>query len=179
MSDVFGIMAEYKTPHDIYEACGEFRDAGYSCSSKWDTYTPFPVHGLDKQMGIGRSHVPWIVLCGGVTGFFTGVAFTWYMNGFDYPLVVGGKPYWSMIYPFPIFYELTILFSAFGAFFGQFLTNFLPQHYHAVFNNEDFKRHSDDAYFILIETSHPLYDEKKTRALLEKTGAFNITLVNK
>jgi hypothetical protein len=177
--EIFGIMAEYKNPHDIYEAAGKFRDAGYGCSKKWDTYTPFPVHGLEKQMGVGRSHVPWIVLIGGMTGFATGAFITWYMNGYDYPLVVGGKPYWSMIFPFPVLYECTILFSAFGAFFGQFLTNGLPRHHHAVFNSEQFERASDNAFFIVIETAHPLYDEYKTRALLEQTGAFNIHLVSK
>jgi len=179
MSEVYGMMAEFKSSQHIYEATGKIRDAGYGSSGKWDTYTPFPVHGLDRQMGLTRSHVPWIVLLGGITGFSTGMFITWYMNGFDYPLVVGGKPYWSMIYPFPVFYECTILFSAFGAFFGQFLTNMLPQHYHPVFNNEAFKRHSDDAFFIVIEAKHPLYDEKKTRTLLEQVGAYNITLVNK
>jgi hypothetical protein len=104
---------------------------------------------------------------------------TWYMNQHDYPLVVGGKPYWSIIYPFPVFYELTILFSAFGAFFGQFLLNMLPQHYHPAFNSEQFERATDNAFFVLIEARDPLYDEQRTRALLEQVGAFNITLVNK
>jgi len=174
--EIFGIMAEFKTPHDIYEASAKLRDAGFK---KWDTFTPFPVHGLEKQMGIGRSHVPWIVLLGGITGFFTGVAFTWYMNGFDYPLVVGGKPYWSIIFPFPVLYECTILFSAFGAFFGQFLLNGLPRHYHPVFNSEQFERSSDNAFVVVIEAADPLYDESKTRALLEQVGAYNIHLVNK
>jgi hypothetical protein len=174
--EIFGIMAEFKSAHDIYEGAARLRDAGFK---KWDTFTPFPVHGLDKQMGLSRSHVPWIVLLGGITGFTTAVAFTWYMNGFDYPLVVGGKPYWSMVFPFPIFYELTILFSAFGAFFGQFLLNRLPQPYHAVFNSEQFERCSDNAFFVVIEAADPLYDEAKTRALLAQVGAFNIHLVNK
>jgi len=179
MSEVYGIMAEFKSPHDIYEAAGQLRAAGYDCSKKWDAYTPFPVHGIEKQMGIGRSHVPWIVLAGGITGFTTGVLITWYMNGFDYPLVVGGKPYWSMIYPFPVFYELTILFSAFGAFFGQFLTNGLPRPHHEVFNSEQFERASDNAFFILIESAHPLFDEQRTREQLARAGGFNIHLVNK
>lgn len=179
MSEVYGIIAEFKSPHDIYEAAGKLRAAGYDCSSKWDAYVPFPVHGLEKQMGVGRSHVPWLVLLGGLTGFTTGVLVTWYMNGHDYPLVVGGKPYWSMIFPFPVFYELTILFSAFGAFFGQFLTNGLPRHHHPVFNSEQMARATDDAFFIVIETAHPLYNEERTRQQLQAAGGFNINLVNK
>jgi hypothetical protein len=48
------------------------------------------------------------------------------MNSYDYPLIVGGKPYWSVIFPFPVLYECTILFAAFGTFFGQFIFNRLP-----------------------------------------------------
>lgn len=179
MSETYGIMAEFKSAQHIYEATAKLRDAGYGGSKHWDTFTPFPVHNLDKQMGLPRTHLPWIVLLGGITGFSTGMFITWYMNGYDYPLVVGGKPYWSMVYPFPVFYELTILFSAFGAFFGQFLLNGLPRHHHPVFNSEQFERASDNAFFVLIESRHPRYDEVKTRAQLEQVGAFNITLVNK
>ena len=43
-------------------------------------------------MGVRRSHVPKFSLLGGITGFTTGMLMIWYMNGFDYPLIVGGKP---------------------------------------------------------------------------------------
>jgi hypothetical protein len=177
MSEVYGIMAEFKSAQHIYEATGKLREAGFDRSNAWDTYTPFPVHGLEAQMGVRRSKVPCLTLLGGVTGFTTGLLITWYMNSFDYPLVVGGKPYWSPIYPFPVFYELTILFAAFGTFFGQFLFNFLPRHNHPVFNVEQFERASDNAFFVVVEARHPLYE--KARALLEQTGGFNITVVNK
>ncbi len=176
MSDTFGLLAEFKNAHDIYHAAEKIRDAGFK---KWDTYTPYAVHGLDKAMGMNRSKVPIIVLICGITGFTTGTLISWYMNGYDFPLVVGGKPYWSPIYPFPVMYECTILFSAFGAFFGQFLLNLLPQPYHPVFNNEHFKRATDDGFFVVIETSDPKFDEKGTRALLESLGAFNLSPVSK
>jgi hypothetical protein len=177
MSELFGIMAEFKSAQHIYEAAGKVREAGYKA---WDTYTPFPVHGLDAQMGLGRARgVPALCLLGGITGFSTGVFIAWYMNKFDYPLVVGGKPYFSLIYPFPVFYELTILFAAFGAFFGQFIFNLLPRHHHPVFNVEQFERASDNAFFVVIEARDPLFDEARTRALLERVGGFNITMVNK
>ena len=49
MSEVYGIMAEFKSSQHIYEATGKLPRRGLRLLKKWDTYTPFPVHGLDKQ----------------------------------------------------------------------------------------------------------------------------------
>lgn len=173
---IFGLMASFRTTPGAFHAAEKVRDAGYS---KWDVFTPFPVHGMDGAMGLTRSKIPVLTFIGGVSGFILGVLITWYMNAYDYPLIVGGKPFWSPIYPFPVMYELTILLAAFGAFFGMFIFNFLPQHYHPVFNHEKFARHSDDTFFIVIETSDPRYDEARTRALLEEVGGEDITAVEK
>ena len=85
----YGICATFNSAKDLYDAAGQIRDDGYS---KWECFTPIPVHGLDAQMGIGRSKVPVFTLIGGVTGFFTGMLIVWFMNSYDYPLIVGGNP---------------------------------------------------------------------------------------
>ena len=107
---VYGMVATFKDTPRFFEAVGRVREAGYR---RWDTYTPFPVHGLGAQMGMSWSKVPYFTFCGGLLGFFTGMLITWYMGAFDYPLTVGGKPFWDVTFPFPIFYELAILFGAF------------------------------------------------------------------
>ena len=61
---VFGSVAEYDNPHDLLEAVKEVRAAGYT---RFDTHTPFPVHGMDKAMGLRDTRLPWVVLCGGLT----------------------------------------------------------------------------------------------------------------
>ena len=113
----YGLSATFNSASDLYEAAGKVREEGFT---NWECYTPIPVHGLDAQMGVGRSNVPRFTLAGGLTGFTTGMLLVWYMNSYDYPLIVGGKPFFSPIFPFPVFYELTILFSAFGTLFGMF-----------------------------------------------------------
>ncbi len=173
---LFGIVGSFTKTPEVYHAAEKVRDAGFKY---WDVYTPFPVHGLDAAMGLKRSKVPVLTLSGGITGFITGILITWYMNGFDYPLIVGGKPFWSPIFPFPIMYELTILLAAFGTFFGMFLTNALPQHHHPIFENEQFARATDDTFFIVIEGRDPQFDLEKTKKLLEEVGAHDITLVKK
>lgn len=164
----YGLLAEYATTADIYHAAETVRDAGYR---KWDVYTPFPVHGMDGAMGLKRSKVPVFTFLGGLTGFCTGLFIVWYMNAFEYPLVVGGKPFFSPIFPFPVFYELTILCAAFGTLGGMFLLNLLPRHHHPVFNHPEWAKFMDDKFALVIETRDPLFDPAATRALLESTGA--------
>ena len=94
----------------------------------------------------------------------------WYMDRFDYPLTVGGKPFFSPLFAFPVSYELTILFTAFATIGGMFFLNGLPMHYHPVLNYEHIRRGTDDLFFIVIERSDPSYDPAATRALLEKVG---------
>ena len=170
----YGICATFNSAKDLYVAAGKIREDGYS---KWECFTPIPVHGLDAQMGIGRSKVPVFTLIGGVTGFFTGMLIVWFMNSYDYPLIVGGKPYFSPIYPFPVFYELTILFAAFGTLFGMFFLNRLPRHNHPIFEHPNFGRTGDDKFMVLIEVEDPQYDEEKTQTRLKELGGKSITVV--
>lgn len=170
----YGLSATFNSAKDLYEAAGKIREEGFT---SWECYTPMPVHGLDAQMGIGRSKVPCFTLAGGITGFCTGMLIVWYMNAFDYPLIVGGKPYFSPIYPFPVFYELTILFSAFGTLFGMFFLNRLPQHHHPIFEHPNFARAGDDRYLIVIEVDDPKFDDEETKAFLKETGGKSITMI--
>ena len=167
-------LAEYETPADAIHAAEAVRDAGYG---KWDVHTPFPVHGMDRAMGLRDSSVGWIVLAMGLTGCLSAFLLMWWTNGIDYPYVIGGKPGFSLPSMIPIMFELTILLSAFGAVFGMFGLNQLPRHHHPVFYSERFERCSDDRFFISIEAADPKFDLEETRALLEGTHPNHIELI--
>jgi hypothetical protein len=175
MSKPYGYLALFETAPDIYAAANQVREAGYR---KWDVMTPFPVHGLDGAMGIKRSKVPVFTLVGGVIGFFTGMLTAWYMGAFDYPLIVGGKPFFSPIFPFPVAYELTILLAAFGTLGGMFITNRLPMHYHPVMNYDKFRHLTDDKFAVVIEVEDELFSEAETRAFLESLNPAEIAVIN-
>lgn len=142
------------------------RDAGFS---KWDVYSPFPVHGMDQAMALKKSKVGWFTFTGGCTGFTTGMTMIWFMNKFDYPLVVGGKPLFTPLYAFPVSYELTILLSAFGTLFGLAMVCGLPKWYNPLLRNLRFKRASNDKFFICIEATDPKYGQ--ALETLQKAGA--------
>jgi hypothetical protein len=171
--DTYGIIATFDTTPEIYKASKGVNEAGYT---KFDVFTPFPVHGLEKVMGEKRSVLGGFSLVGGIAGFLLGFAIVAFMN-YDYPLIVGGKVIFGPIFPFPIFYELTILLAAFGTLGGMFILNNLPRHHHPVFEYENFGQSSDDKFMILVESADPKFDESATRALLEQLGGYDVTLV--
>lgn len=168
------IIAEFDTPADAIHAAEQIRDAGYR---KWDVHTPFAVHGMDAAMGLKNSKVGWFSFCGGALGLTTGMLMIWFMNGFDYQIVVGGKPLFSPLYAFPVSYELTILFASFATLFGMFGLNRLPRLHHPLLRNRRFQRVTHDKFIVVIETADPKYSETETRKLLEQAGSKHIEMV--
>src|SRR5258706_9370392 len=154
------LLAEFDTPAAVMHAAEKLRDAGYS---KFDTHTPFPVHGMDRAMGLPDSKLGWIVLCCGLTGTFSAFAMMYWMNGVDYPIIIGGKPGGAITSMVAILFEVTVLFSALSAVFGMLHLNRLPRHHHPVFFSDRFKAFSDDKFFISVEAEDPKFDTKKTR----------------
>ncbi len=79
-----------------------------------DVFTPFPVHGLDPILGLkeSRLHILGFVY-GAIGALFGFLAMTWIFTS-DWPIVFGGKPYWSVPAFIPITFEMTVLFSAWG-----------------------------------------------------------------
>ena len=167
----FGLLAEFESTAEILHAAAQVRDAGYQ---RWDVFTPFPVHGMDDAMGLNSSKVGWFTFIGGVTGFSSGMLMIWWMNAFDYSIVVGGKPLFSPIYAFPVAYELTILLGAFGSLFGMLILNRLPRLYNPLFRSTRFHLVTHDRFFIAIEATDPKFSDAETRKLLESAGSIHI-----
>ncbi|MFN7139139.1 MAG: DUF3341 domain-containing protein [Limisphaerales bacterium] len=168
------LLAEFDTPADVMHAAEKIRDKGFT---RWDVYTPFPIHGMDAAMGLGNSKVGWFAFVGGVAGYTSGMLMIWWMNAIDYPIIVGGKPMFSPFGAFPPSYELTILFGAFGAILGMLALNRLPRWYNPLFKHRRFAKVTHDKFFIVIETTDPKYSEAEIRKLLESAGSKHIELV--
>jgi len=175
-SDVqpYGMIAEFRTAASVLHAAEKVRNAGFR---KWDVFTPFPVHGMDRAMGLKNSKVGWFSFLGGVTGYTSGMLMIWYMNAFDYAIPVGGKPMFSPFYAFPPSYELTILLGSFGAILGMLFLNRLPRLHHPLLKHRRFARVTHDGFFIVIEASDPKYSEVDARKLLESAGGRHVEVV--
>lgn len=169
-----GIMAEFATPADLYHAAEKVRDAGYR---KWDTFSPFPVHGMEEAMGVKRTVLPLMVAGGGFTGAGLGFLMQWWMSAKDYQMMTQGKPFFSWQAFIPITFECGILFAAFTAIIGMLALNGLPRWHHPLFKKERFLGSSDDRFFVCIEAGDSNFHPERTRQLLEKAGATSIELV--
>lgn len=174
---VYGLGAEFDSAAELMHAAEKVRDAGFS---KWDVHTPFPVHGMDAAMGMGKSWLSTPVLIGGTTGLLTAVALTCIPSFSLYPIIVHGKPYsWPTIPAFfPIMFELTVLFSAFSTVISLLIMSQLPRWHHPVFNWERFIHATNDKFYIVIEARDPKFSEGKTRELLEGVGGKRVTLIH-
>ena len=170
----YGLLAEFDNTADVLHAAEQVRIAGFR---NWDVYMPFPIHGMDKAMGLKNSKVGWFAFVGGVAGYTTGMLMIWWMNAVDYKLLVGGKPMFSPNAAFPPSYELTILFGAFGAILGMLFLNRLPRLNHPLLKHKRFGLASHDKFYVVIETADPKYSESETRKLLEAAGSKRIEMV--
>lgn len=163
-----GLLAEYETPEELLSAAERVRDGGYK---KWDTHTPFPVHGIDDAMGIKPTILPWIVLGAAATGTLTALGLQWFTNAFDYPFLISGKPMFAWVPAFPVTFELTVLFAGITTLLGMLALNRLPRLHNPLFEVSRFDRATQDRFFISIDATDPLYNESSAKALLAGTGA--------
>jgi len=172
--ELYGLLAEFETVDAVVDAAGAVRNAGFS---RWDVHSPFPIHGIDPVMGIRPTVLPWLVLGGGLFGLFGGLWLQWYTNAYDYPILISGKPLWSLPANIPVIFECTVLCSAITAVFGMLGLNRLPTLYNPLFKSERFRRATDDRFFISIDASDAKFDEQKTKELLTQAGAVSVERV--
>ncbi|MCH2144343.1 MAG: DUF3341 domain-containing protein [Phycisphaerales bacterium] len=182
---MYGLIAEYETPADLIKAAQQVRDAGFKW---WDCCTPFPVHGLDKAMGIRTTILPVLVFFAGMTGTMVAFCLQTFTNATDfslwamvwvtgYPFLISGKPLMSLPAFIPVMFELTILFSALSTFSLMFGFNGLPRLYHPLFRSKRFRRVTDDRFFIVIEARDPRFFQGRTKAFLESLNPLSVEVV--
>ena len=171
---IYGLMAEFDSPGALLHAAEKVRADGYR---RWDVFTPFPIHNLDKVMGYRNSLVGWVSLVMGAGAFLSVVVLLWYCNAFDYPLIVGGKPMFSWPMTFVPSYILMIMGAAFGALLGMLGVNQLPRLHHPLFFNKRFTNVTRDKFVIVIGANDDLFSVAKTKQLLESIGGANVEIV--
>jgi hypothetical protein len=170
----YGLLAEFSNPNELLHAAEAVRERGYT---HFDAHSPFPIHGMDRAMGLGNSKVGYFALIGGFTGCAAGYVLQWWTSAVDYPLNISGKPLFSLEPSIPIMFELTILFAAFGAVAGMFALNGLPRPYNPLFYSDRFARVTDDGFFLHVAASDTNFDEEDTADMLREIGALHVELI--
>jgi len=172
---VYGVVGEFERPEDLVRAGEDLHHRrGYT---KIDAYSPFPIHGIDDAIGTPNSILGYIVFACGLFGLANAVFMIWYTNGYDYPLVIGGKPLFAWEFSIPVMFELTVLLSAFGAVLGMLFLNGLPRFYHPIFNYDRFGRSTDDRFLLVVEAADPRFDVEEVQRVMQEVGAVNTEVV--
>lgn len=79
-----------------------------------EVFSPFPVHGLDEALGYKRTRLPIAAFMFGITGTTLALVMQYWMLGYDWPMIIGGKNFASLPPFIPVTFELTVLLSALG-----------------------------------------------------------------
>lgn len=181
-----GLLAEFSDPGALYDAVKSLRKQGYN---RLDTFSPFPIHGMDAAMGLPVSKLGFMVFVGGATGAFLGFFLQWWTSAgpqFDlmvndtfnafvpYAINASNKPLFGLESSVPVMFELTILFCALTAVGGMLALNGLPKPYNPLFFSERFGRVTDDAFFLHIAQADGQFDESATSGALFDVGALAV-----
>jgi hypothetical protein len=169
-----GLLAEFESASGIVRAAEAVHRAGYR---KVDAYTPYPMEEVLEALHLHDTHVPKVVLAGGILGLLVGFGLQYYTSVVLYPLNIGGRPVASWpAWVVPAF-ETTVLLSAFAAVFGMLALCGLPRPYHPVFNVPGFALASRDRFFLAIEAEDAKFDLDETRQFLRGLGAVEVSEV--
>lgn len=175
---LLGLLAQFPDADELVDAARKVTDTGLR---RVEAYSPFPIHGIDAALKAPKSLLPWFVFCCGSTGCMVGILLTWWTNATEmavpfsgYAYQISGKPIWSFNANIPVIFELTILFSAFGAFFGMIGFNRLPKLSNPLFRNERFQKVTSSGFSLFVSAEDAKFSEQKSADLLREAGATQV-----
>ena len=153
----------------LFPAVTKVRKSGYKIH---DVYTPFAIHGLDKALGLRDTSLHTAGFIYGITGTATALGFISWVFTNDWPLNIGGKPYFALPAWIPIIFELTVLFASVGmvltfCYLCQMAPFVKKHHFHP--------RATDDLFVMAIEVT-PRSSEEEVKTYLQGLGAKEVNV---
>lgn len=151
-----GLMAEFTNADALVSAVRSARLNGYT---RMDGYSPFPVGEVADELGFPRSEIGAIMFIGGLCGATFGLLMQTWITVYDYPINIGGKPFFSWPQFVPITWALLVLTASLSGVFGLLALCGLPRPHHPVFNVPQFARATRDRFFLCIEAVDPKFGD--------------------
>lgn len=174
MSDVNGngkfLVGIYDDDDVVLSAVKEVKGAGVRIQ---EVYSPIPIHGLDVALGHPRSRLGIAAFLFGLSGTLTALALTFYTEGFDWPMIVGGKDSYSPIVYVPIIFELTVLFCALGMVATFLISNGMGPTVKPLMYD---LRTTDNKFAMAIDLSKNNIGEGDIEQILRKSGAAEVNI---
>jgi|SRR6476620_611835 len=141
------VVGVFEEEGNLFNAVRRVRKSGYRLH---DVYTPFPLHGLDREMGLRDTSIHTAGFIYGITGTSLALGFMTWVFTRDWPLNIGGKPHFALPAWIPIMFEFTVLLSAVGmvltfCYVSQLAPFVRKHHFHL--------RSTDDKFVMVIDIS--------------------------
>jgi hypothetical protein len=169
-----GLLAEFRTPEEMLAALGGLRERGFT---RLDTFTPYPVDGVEEALALHRSSIPWWAFWIGLAGAVSALLIQWWTNAVDYPIVVGGRPMSSIPAWIPITFETTVLCASLATFFALCVKARLTALWHPVFEVPGFESAQVDRFWVMVGDDDERYEERVTVVALQRAGASRVVRV--
>ncbi len=163
------ITAYYYDEEELLKGVRQLKEKGLEIL---DVLTPFPVHGLDKAMGMRRSRLTRVAFLGGAIGATIGFTFQAWVFTRAYPLNFGGKPFFAVPSFMPVTFELAVLFAAFSMVMAYLIYFKLGPGAKTVIHDE---RITDDRFLVIVNLKEA-ENQQKIEEALKETGAEGIKI---
>ena len=168
------IHALYDDGDTLLKAVKNIRSEKYDIE---EVYTPFPVHGLDKALGIEETRIAIMAFIYGCIGLIVAFIMMDFIMIKDWPQNIGGKPSFSFLENMPSFvpvmFEMTVFFAAHLMVITFYLRSKLWPFKKSENPNP---LTTDDKFLVEIELND---NEKRLTTLLKKSGAIEVSVIEK
>lgn len=170
---LFGYTGLFDKPDEIIHAAKKASDKGYK---KFDVNTPYPVHGMNKAMKLPPSKLGYASLVFGLSGTISALLLMYWISVIDYPMVIGGKPFFAFPAFVPIMFEVTVLSAAIATVLTMIAVYFkFPNVSHPLHDTVYMRNVSSDKYGICIQADDELFNEDEVVSFLNDVKAHSIT----
>jgi mono/diheme cytochrome c family protein len=169
---VYAVTALFDKPDDIKHAAEETVKQGYT---KFDVNSPYPIHGIERAMNLKPSKIGFVTLFIGLGGAAFAFLFMTWVTSMDYPLIIGGKPFFTWPAFIPITFEVTVLSAALATVGTMLFVMFrFPRTSHPLHDTNYMKNVSSDKFGLVITAIDPLFNENKIKDFLSRLGGKDI-----
>jgi hypothetical protein len=156
------LVGVFDDQDELLHAIGHIRHAGVKI---YEVYTPYPIHGLEHELGYKRSYMPRAAFLFGATGTTLAITMQTGMMGVDWPMIIGGKSFLAIPDFVPVTFESTVLLASFGMV-GTFLvaSSMHPLKAPRLFD----RRATDDKLIMAIDLGNNSLSEEQIKAILKE-----------
>ncbi len=172
---LFAYTALFEKPDDILKAAKKTTEAGYK---KYDVNTPYPVHGMFSAMKLPASKLGYVTLVVGLSAAI-GILLTMYWIAvIDYPINLGGKPFFSLPAFIPIVFEVTVLSASIATVLALLFVFFkFPNNSYPLHDTDYMKAVSSDKFGLCILADDPKFNISEVEEFLKSLNPIKIEAI--